>query len=167
MKKNLFRMMAVAMFAAAVCLSGCDKDPDPTNEPENAGDHYSIYFGEKKVAPLDTIVYTASEGEIAGDYIAIILTLENTTSETLEAIQSVELLQGPRSMKEIEICGGGHCPWDGNPYKLNPGLNPELPLAVDIIPSEHDAGASGLFKICVGDNPNLDHATIVYLRVNL
>ena len=131
------------------------------------GTHYAFYFNGTEVQPLDTVTYTANESDLANTVFAVNLILQNKTRDVLSTIQRVDQLSGPASMQDVEICGGGNCPWDGKPYDLQPGLNEDLPLAIDFNTAKTGTGVSALYKVHVGMAPDFQNATSIYLRVNI
>ena len=169
MKKILNLLVASAMMFATFGLAGCGDDPNEKPGDDglvNAGTHYAIYYNGDRIEPGATITYSADEQDIQLDFVSITLLLENLTSSVLETTQEVKLLEGPEDMKNVEICGGGSCPWDGRPYMLDPGINASKPLSIELFPSAHAKNASALYRVAVAQ-PGMENATYIYLRINL
>ena len=173
--KKFFKIMSMAVVAACVCFASCgEKDkpeqPEvikwPVSEMENAANHYALHYNGSAVVPGATVVYTATSEDRANDLVTVIFTPENKTDEALMASQEVAIVEGPESLKDVEVCGGGNCPWSGDPYRLEPGLNEEMPIAIDIHPSGHAAGTTALYRVAIADR-NMNNATFIYLRINL
>lgn len=165
MKKTVKFAMAIALTVAAMGFAACDPEDDII---ENDGTYYAFHFSGKAVQPLDTVFYTLTREEIDNNLSQPTFVLENLTNGALSTTQKVEVLEGPASLIEKEkICGGGQCPWDGNPYTLEPGMNPEKTITIDIYPNDTPDLHTALFKLTVGEASKFAHATIIYLRVNI
>jgi len=168
MKKILNLLVASAMMFATFGLAGCgDPNEKPVNDGlENAGTHYAIYYNGDRIEPGATITYSADSTDLKNDFVGITMLLENLTSSALETTQEVKWLEGDEDMKNVEICGGGSCPWNERPYMLDPGINASKPLSVELFPSAHAKNAKALYRVAVAQ-PGMENATYIYLRINL
>ena len=169
MKKLFKTMMAVATMVAAMSMVSCgEKNPkEGLDIIENEGTHFALYYNSQKITPLDTLVYDITLADRQNDLAIINLVPENLTSGELSTSQKCDMLEGDNDMANLEICGGGTCPWNGQPYTTVPGMNTDKPIAFDVHPSEHTAGHSALYRVAIGVGEKIEHATVVYLRINL
>ncbi len=169
MKKSFHYALAAALLSVSMAFIACDPEPgpDPKDVIENDGTYYTFVYKNNPVTPLDTVVYSLSQAEVADDFTTISFVYNNLTNGALNTTQKVEILQGNTDLAKDEyICGGGSCPWNKEPFSLAPGLNNDMPLTIDIHPSEIGSTNTALFRLTVGEAPKFSHATIIYLRVN-
>lgn len=170
-------MMAAAALISALALASCNDDPSENGGKtqqtiENDGTCYAFVYGGERIAALDTVVYTVGRDAMENDFADITFFIDNLRDEPMLATQRVDILQGPSKMGDNEyICGGGECPWDGQAFMLEPGINEKMPLTYDLHPSVMGDYNSVLMRLVVGDAKDgdaktIDHATIIYLRIN-
>ena len=163
MKKYFKYAMAIAMTVTALGITACGGE-----EPiENDGTYYAFYFNNNKVQPIDTVFYELTREELDNNLAQPTFVLENLTNGPLSTTQKVEVLEGPASLIADEnICGGGSCPWNKEPYTLDPGMNPTKSITIDFYPKDNPDLNTALFKLTVGEADNFKHATIIYMRIN-
>ena len=176
--KNIFKYLATTAIAVAMFgLTACDPEnpePEPDNQPqtyeldeiENVGTLFAIHFNGETIQPGATITYNATASDLADNFAAINMYIENLSSNEVTAIHRIEIAEGPADMNEYDVCAGGSCPWNGQPYVLAPGINETMPITMEFHPNDHAAHATALFRVAVLTDRD-ENATYIFLRVNL
>ncbi len=173
MKKATRFLMAAFMLTAFVGFVACDPDenkPDPgpgSGETYEASASYAIYVDGVEIPAGNTYAYQATETDLNDDIVVIRFIVENKTTSRLTASHKLELLEGPSAFNGYEVCAGVSCPWDGNPYPLDPGMNTAYPIKYDIAPSQCPAGSSALYKLTVGTGNGLSDPQVIFFRISL
>ena len=155
MKKNIITVVALATMMLIGGVSSAQQ--------------YALHFREASapaIEPNSTVEYTTEDWEEELGMAAISFIIENLTDSPLMTVQEVTMLEGPEAMAHPEVCGGGTCPWDGQPYAVEPGMNPLLPLTLDIM-TRGNVGSSVLYRIDVWEDGNRSNSISVNLRVNV
>ena len=180
MKKTARFLLAALVMGATVSLVACDKETkdDPTPEVEiittdwqsethEASNSYALHFNNVPVNAGEVVDYEVSESDRSLDVAMPTLVIENLTKENLMTSQKVELVEGPVTMQEVEICGGGNCPWDGKDYEIVPGLNPDKSIYVKVHPSKCPDNTTAVYRITVGQTSELANPQVIFVRIKL
>lgn len=187
MKKITNYFVAITLVLTTVGFASCSKDDDKktSNEPtirdiENVGTHYALYRmhngSSEAIQAGDTIRYVANEEDInVYDLVELQFKIENKKREALLTSQDLVQLEGsenmsasidPKSTHGATVCGGGSCPWNGQPYTVAPGMS-DYTIGIQIKPSHQTSGDWGLYRLAVGVGENLENATVIYLHVTI
>ena len=169
--KNIFKFLAsMAVAVAMIGFTSCEPDPEPEPQPqpqtyeldpiENVGTLFAFHFNGQTVEPGATVTYNATTEDINDNFAAINLYIENLGNEEVTAIHRIEIAEGPADMNEYEVCAGGSCPWNGEPYTLVPGMNNDKPITLEFFPADHATHATALFRVAVTTSRN-DNATYI------
>lgn len=142
-----------AMALAALALLGANANAQ----------QYALHLGETTYANGDTAVYTPQDWEYDLNQTVCNILIENLTDGVLNTTQEATVVSGPQG-QHLEICAGGNCPWNGQPYDLEPGLNSEKPITLELSLDKSYTGES-LVKVVVGNSPELGNSTTLYVRV--
>lgn len=170
MKKATRILMAAFVMAATFGFASCEdenKDKPATGQTYEASTSYAIYVNGSEIPAGETYTYTASETDINDDIVVVNFIIENKTADQLNTSHRIELVEGASAFEGYEVCAGTTCPWDGKPYGLNPGMNPDYPIKYDIVPSQCPAGSSALYKLTVGQGNGLADPQVIFFRLNL
>lgn len=167
--KNIFfkYLAAVAISIATLGLTSCDKEPEP--EPNTESTSFAILYNGNAVAAGSTLDFHPSADEIANDWAQVDLRLENKTSENIQAVLKVEMVEGPDAMNRIAICYGETCknplcPWTSDSFTLTPGVNQNLPIHYDYSPSMVTEKTT--YRFTVAKASNLDDPQVIFITVN-
>ena len=164
--KNL---MALTMMIATLGMVSCtEKEPAPTPEPEPTpqGDAtYALHYQDRTLEPGQTVYYTATEDDIADNFLEMMFYIENLTTSTLNTSQSLVQTDGPSDFPAPELCAGGNCPWNGQPYPVAPGMY-ENAIFVHLAPQGF-SGQTVKYTLTVGEGMNLNNPTVAYLVVTM
>lgn len=169
--KNIFKYFGMAAMALTmVGLVACKDEPvEPTPQPEPDNSVYALHYLDATSAAVrngDTVDYTPESWEYElSQTSSLNIYIENRTSNTLSTVQEVTMLQGPEGQR-LEVCAGGNCPWNGNPYDIAPGTDTDKPITVEAGLSNEYSGIS-LIRVKVGRAGTMDDAVTVYVRVHL
>lgn len=152
MKKTFTRIMA---FTALLSLA-----------PMTQAQQYALHFLDGTTPALangDTVDYTPDANALRL-HTPVSFIIENLTEQDLLTTQEVTLVEGGRV--SYDVCGGGSCPWDGNPYTVVPGINEDLFVGIE---PNYDGidNAELLFRIDVGNDPDLANSVTAYLRIKI
>ncbi|MBP3763066.1 MAG: hypothetical protein J6I49_04190 [Bacteroidales bacterium] len=176
--KKVTKLLAMAlMLAGAAFGAACGNDDDkPTPPPpltwENpdpsdytSSGTYAMHYQNKPLPTGNTIEYRITEADFSTEQAIVMLIIENKTSQDEVTSQGIELLEGPEALRNVDICGAGSCPWDGNPYILEPGINNEKFLAIEFDPNTVARPYTALYKVTVGKGRRMEDPEVVFMRV--
>ena len=131
---------------------------------------YALHFRSADAEALEpgaTVSYAASEDDIESDLIALNIYIENLTEQAISTTHTIEQIEGPSGLLEsMRVCAGLTCPWNGEPYNLDPGIGRDYPLTLDI-PTANYMNTSSLLKITVKPAFQSLEGTVMYLRVTI
>lgn len=168
--KNIFKHVAmVAMSIALVGLTACeDPEPEPEN-PTTASTTYAFHYQGNALEQGQTVAYHPTLTETANDWATVHILMENKTSSNQETYMKVELSDGPDAFNALSICFGstcktGTCPWTYGPLSLVPGVNSELEVMIDYMPSI--ATTPGVYKITIGKGEKMEDPQVMYLNMS-
>lgn len=170
--KNIFKYFGLAAMAAAVMsLAACnndDKGKDDNQTPAAGNKVYKLHFGSvdsQALADGDTVDYTPERWEQELAMTQAIFYIENCTSAPVMTTQTYEFVDG-QDGQLLEICAGGNCPWNGQPYEVAVGVDDQKPVTLEVGLSEAYTGVS-VVKLRVGRAETMADAVTAYLRVHL
>ena len=176
MKKTLKTIIMAVALTVSFGLIACGDNPDDPNQEEpttyelepieNAATTFAFHFNGQPVEPGATLIYNATSDDIADDMVAVNLILENLTSSEVMATHRIEIAEGPADMNDFSVCAGGSCPWNGEPYTLVPGQNPDKPITFELVPSKHSSHATAKYRVAV-TTARMTEPTYIFIRVNL
>lgn len=147
------RIFTFVMAMAAVMLLGGNANAQ----------QYALHIGETTYADGDTAIYTPQDWEYDLNQTVCNVIIENLTEDVLNTTQQATVVSGPEG-QTLEICAGGNCPWNGQPYDLAPGVNSDKPITVELHLEKSYTGES-LVKVVVGNAPDMANSTTLYIRV--
>ena len=133
--KNIFKSLAmIALGTAMLTFASCSKTEDDAET-------YAIIYAGETLADGATITLQPSQNEIDMDFASIELLIDNKTTEKQETVMKVDMTEGPEAMKDLMVCYGETCknptcPWTSDPFVLVPGVNEEMAIKFDYIPSK-------------------------------
>lgn len=171
--KNIFKYFGMAAMAMAVLsLAACgndDKNKDP-EQPSTGNKVYKLHFttmDSPALADGDTVDYTPNRWEYEETPAMSHATfyIENCTGSPIMTTQTYEFIEGQMGQL-LEICAGGGCPWNGQPYEVAAGVDGNNPIVVEVGLDDSYTGVS-IVKLTVGRAETLADATTVYVRVHL
>lgn len=173
--KNIFKYLGLAVMSMAMLsLTACNNDDkkEDNQTPSTGSTVYKLHYGTPDgavVANGDTVDYTPDRWEYEATPAESHATLfiENCTSAPVMTTQTYEFVEG-QTGQLLEICAGGSCPWNGQPYEVQPGLDTDqqYPIVVSVGLDPTYTGVS-IVKLKVGRADNLADAVTVYVRVHL
>ncbi len=161
--KNILKTLAFMVIGLAMTsIVACEKDD--TDTPS-----YAIHYNGAVVADGETIVYNPGLNEINMDWATIELLPENKTSNTLETVMKIELVEGPADMNDLSICYGETCktgvaPWTSDPFNLTAGLNQNMLIKFDYTPSKVTEKTT--YRLTLGNGSSMKNPYVVYINVN-
>lgn len=167
MKKIAKFFMAAMLTLGLAGITSCSKD-DKTED--NSGDpHFAFVYMNRTLEPDQTVYYYPTMEQTANDFAVVDFFIENTTSDAVNAVVKVERIDGPEAFDDLTICFGetcktGTCPWTSDPFVLHAGLNDDLPIHVDYVPSL--ATTPGVYRITVGESSALAHRQTMILSLS-
>lgn len=180
MKKfaRIFTIAAVALglSGAVACSEDDDKKETPSNNPETPfvpdgeyteSEAYAIVYNNDTLTAGQMVEYTATAEDIENDQVTIRMDILNKTRGELSTWQQIVMVQGPSTMASPAVCGGGMCPWDGEPYTLAPGVNTDKFMAIEFTPSKITRPATAYFQITVGTGRELTDPQVNFLKVTI
>lgn len=173
--KNIFKYMAVVAFSVVtLSLIGCDNnkpEPEPSPEPNPAtpSSTYAFIYQGRTLEAGQTVYVYPTESELANDWVTIHFMMENKTESNSEAYIKVERTDGPEGFDNLTICFGttcktGVCPWTYGPLNLVPGINTDLEVSLDYIPSI--ATTPGVYRITIGKGEAMEDPQVMYLSMS-
>lgn len=160
--KKVFRiMLAAAMGVAMLGFTAC-------KEKESNPDIYSFIYEGQAASDGQNIVYTATSDEVRNDWAIVEFLLENKTDANQQACLKVERIEGPEAMNDINICFGetcktGKCPWTSEPFTLVPGINNDMNISFDYMPSQ--VTGKTVYRLTVGTGTSLSEPKTLLLEV--
>ena len=152
------KIITVLMAATAIFIFGKNAEAQ----------QYALHYLTTDAPALsdgDTVDYTIAEWEYDLGITSCNIFIENLTESNLLTTQEVSIVEGPSSLAP-DLCAGGNCPWNGQPYELVPGVNTEMPLTIEVPLSSNYTG-SLLLKVVVGNSNGLANNTTAYIRMQL
>lgn len=180
-------MMAAMVVAVTFGLAGCTKDntestpdnptptpaPTPTPQQPPEGD-LAIRYGAVDgpyVYDGDTVVYTTTDFDMNSMHRAdIYIYIDNQTTRNLTVSHTLDAVEGPANL-ETATCAGGHCPWDGLPYLLGPGVESDKPFTIEASLLPEYSGQSIIYRFVTGKTREagapLEDPVTVYVRINV
>lgn len=171
MKTKMKHLMAMALMAAAIGMVACtEKEPAPTETPEQGGDPCYVFhsLGEA-LEPGQTIEYYPKADEVSDEWATTQdILIENITSSDLQSVLKLEKVSGPAAFDDVMFCFGEacteqHCPWTSNTVTLTPGINEQLPIHIQYNPLE--IVEETVYRITIGKGNGLANAQTVLINI--
>lgn len=170
--KNIFKYLGLAVMSMAMLsLTACNNDDnkkDDNRTPATGNAVYKLHLGSvdsPALADGDTVDYEPARWERDLTMTQAIFYIENCTSAPVMTTQTYEFVEG-QTGQLLEICAGGNCPWNGQPYEVAVGVDDQKPVTVEVGLSDEYTGVS-IVKLKVGRAETMADAVTVYLRVHL
>lgn len=172
--KNIFKYFGLAAMAMAMLsLTACNNDEKDNNNgndnptPVSGNAVYKLHFKTANSAALangDTVEYTAEDWERSLGMTQAIFFIENCTSAPVMTTQTYEFVEG-KDGQLLEICAGGNCPWNGQPYEVAVGVDDQKPITVEAGLNEAYTGVT-IVKLTVGRAETMADAVVAYVRIH-
>lgn len=171
--KNIFKYLAVmAMSVAMMGLTACsdpDPDPEPQPDPNTESTSFAFNYQGRTLEAGQTVYYYPTMSEVSNDWATVHLMMENRTDGNLDTYIKVELASGPETFNDLSICFGetcktGTCPWNYGPIVLTPGVNTNMEVLVDYMPSKA-ADAPGVYRITIGKGESMADPQTMFLSM--
>jgi hypothetical protein len=170
--KNIFKYLAVTVISIATLgLTACDPEPTPgPDNPTTESTSYAFHYQNRALEQNQTIYYYPTAQEVANNWATVHLFMENKTDVALETYMKVEVENGPESFNNLSICFGetcktGTCPWKYGPINLTPGVNTNMEVLLDYLPS-NAAEANGVYRITIGKGADLEDPQVMFLSMS-
>ena len=173
--KTIFKYLALAVMSVAMMgMVACEKTPEPEPDttpnvdPVTNSSTYAFNFQNRTLEAGQTVYFYPTAEEASHDWATVNLLFENKTDANVKAYLKIEKVQGPDALDNITICFGetcksGVCPWSYGPINLTPGVNTQLPVAFDYVPSL--VTAKTVYKFTIGTSEDLEDPQVMYLDV--
>ena len=173
--KTIFKYLAIAVMSVALTgFVACEPEPGPTpdttptEEPVTNSSTFAFNFQNRTLEAGQTVYFYPTAEEVTSDWATVNLLFENKTDANVNAYLKIEKFEGPDAMNSITICFGatcksGVCPWSYGPISLTPGVNNQLLVAFDYVPSL--VTAKTVYKFTIGNGETLDDPQVMYLNV--
>lgn len=168
--KNIFKYMAVAaMSIALVGLTACTDKPEENSENVESTS-YAFHFNGETVSAGATVSYSPTLQQMTLDWGSLDFLMENKTDANLETCMKVERTEGPAAFDNLSICYGetcktGTCPWTSDVFTLVPGVNENMKVIIDFIPSA--ATEDAVYRITIGKGTSLQDPQVMYVRISV
>lgn len=170
--KSIFKYLGLAVMSMAILsLTACNNDDNKKEDnqtPTTGNAVYKLHLGatdSQALADGDTVDYEPARWERDLNMTQAIFYIENCTSAPVMTTQTYEFVEG-QTGQLLEICAGGNCPWNGQPYEVAVGVDDQKPVTVEVGLSDEYTGVS-IVKLKVGRAETMADAVTVYLRVHL
>lgn len=179
MKKTIKVLLGALLATTLVALSACGKEkeevkPTPDTTPDENTAAFVLYHEGAAVNTNDTVKYTLNATDYELDNVRIDFVLENQSEQPMQVAAKIERIAGARSMDNLfgfcttERCYSDvTCPYTSAPFAVAPGMNSTTPIAVDFMPSAHNAGVWATYRMTIGKGANLSDPLVFFLHVDL
>lgn len=171
--KNILKPLAVAVMAVVMTgLTSCGEKTEVPGEPSvsetTQSALYAFQYNGETVAAGATVYYTPTPQQVSNDQAMVDFYMVNRTDENLETVMKVERVSGPEELDNLEICYDGmcrnfQCPWNSDPMTLVPGVNEDLKMTIDYLPSVIDR--KSVYRITIGKGTAMEEPQVMYLDI--
>ena len=167
--RNIFKYLGLATMAMALLsLTACKDDDQKQDNPSSGSKVYKLHYtttDSPALADGDTVDYSPERWEYEEQPAMTHATfyIENCTDGPIMTTQTYDFVEGQMG-QILEICAGGGCPWNGQPYEVAKGIDANNPIVVEMGLDQSYTGTS-IAKLTVGRAETMADAVTVYVRV--
>ena len=172
--KSIFKTMAfVAMSIALAGVVACGEKENTTPEPQpepvpptQESSTFAFHYQGRTLEAGQTVYFYPSADEAENDWATVHFMMENKTEANVGTYMKVELAEGPEALNNLTICFGetcktGTCPWTSDVISLTPGINQNLEVALDYVPSQ--VTSKSVYRITIGKGPSLEDPQVMFV----
>lgn len=163
--KKMKLFLAAFVMMATVSLVGCSKDEEKTTY--EASTTFDIIHNNQTVAAGATVEYTLGAEEFDGE---VSLFVKNKSTNTVQRVFKVELVEGPATMANAPICYGQcteqHLPYTSEPAAIAAGATDAQAIQIHLWPDMHVDAHTGTYKVTVGNGANLEDPQVCFVKFN-